>query len=59
MGTKDYCSNRGSCHIERYNVKLGKQKCEYCRAEIDVVEDPKMPGWALIPMHEPKRKPRA
>ncbi len=47
---KNYCINRGETHIENHRVKLGKQNCKYCGAEIDVVQTSE--NYALFPKHK-------
>lgn len=52
------CWNTGKSHIKRmrslgHRIRLGRQKCRTCGAEINVTETD---GWAFFPSHD---KPRA
>jgi hypothetical protein len=57
MGAK--CSFRGSARLDLNRMKLGKQKCPICRAEIIVTESGDLPGYGVIPWHDKpaRRKP--
>jgi hypothetical protein len=53
MGTK--CVFRGSARLDLNRLKIGKQKCPVCRAEIVVTLD-ETPNYGLVPQHDKPRK---
>jgi hypothetical protein len=59
MGKRDqFCFNRGEIRVgSGYDV--GKMRCPYCRAEIEIVESKLATNYVVIPYHEkPARRPK-